>query len=224
VVSEAGSEPVYGIGAVARMLGVTQASLRAWDERYGVVVPTRSSGGHRVYSRDQLDQLRYLLNLLDSGLQAAEAHRVLSARLAEGTVLVPSIGRKMAGQVLILLAERDLYAAELIEYLLRTEGYEVVVALDPTDAVVVYRTRRPDLVFVELVVSGRSGLELCRELSGLGATVVGVSALAIGPEAIDVGAAAFLLKPLDPLQVLSTVKELLGQSARVRPAPIGAST
>src|SRR5580658_2425668 len=58
LVSEPGSEPVYGIGAVARMLGVTQASLRAWDERYGVVVPTRSSGGHRVYSRDQLDQLR----------------------------------------------------------------------------------------------------------------------------------------------------------------------
>jgi len=223
-VSEPGSEPVYGIGAVSRMLGVTQASLRAWDERYGVVVPTRSSGGHRVYSRDQLDQLRYLLNLLDSGLQAAEAHRVLSARLAEGTALVPSIGRKTAGQVLILLAERDLYAAELIEYLLRTEGYEVVVALDPTDAVAVYRTRRPDLVFVELVVSGGSGLALCRELSGLGATVVGVSALAIGPEAIDVGAAAFLLKPLDPLQVLSTVKELLGQSARARPAKIGSST
>jgi DNA-binding transcriptional MerR regulator len=198
------------------MLGVTQASLRAWDERYGVVVPARSSGGHRVYSQNQLDQLRYLLNLLDSGLQAAEAHRVLSARLAEGMDIVPSIGHKGPGQVLILLAERDLYAAEFIEYLLRTEGYEVVVALDPSDALAIYSARRPDLVFVELVVSGRSGLDLCHELSIMGATVVGVSALAIGAEAIDAGAAAFLLKPLDPLRVLSTVKDLLGQRDRVR--------
>ena len=190
-VTQPGSEPVYGIGAVARMLGVTQASLRAWDERYGVVGAARSAGGHRVYSQDQLDQLRYLLNLLDSGLQAAEAHRVLRARLSEGMPIIPSIGRRAPGQVLILLAERDLYAAEFIEYMLRTEGYEVVVALDPSDAVAVYQARRPDIVFVELVVSGCSGLDLCRELSGLGATVVGVSALAIGPEAIDGGAAAF---------------------------------
>ena len=33
--------------------------------------------------------------------------------------------------IVILLAERDRYAAELIEYLLRTEGYEVCVAFDP---------------------------------------------------------------------------------------------
>jgi len=166
-----------------------------------------------VYSRDQLDQLRYLVNLLDSGLQAAEAHRELAARLADGAGLVPSLGGEARGKVLILLAERDLYAVDLMEYLLRTEGYEVLVALDANDAVALYQARSPDLVFVELVMSGYSGIELCRQLASLGATVVAVSALAIGTDAIDAGAAAFLLKPLDPLQVLSTVKDLLVWSA-----------
>ena len=35
---------------------------------------------------------------------------------------------------MILLAERDRYAAELLEYLLRTEGYDVCVAFDPGGA------------------------------------------------------------------------------------------
>jgi CheY-like chemotaxis protein len=204
------------------MLGATSAGLRAWEDRYGVVIPARSPGGHRLYSRDQVDQLRYLQNLMDSGLQAAEAHRVLALRLADGSGFVPSIGREGADAVSILVAERDLYAAEFINYLLRTEGFEVVIAFDAKDAVEVFEARHPDLVFVELVVSGRNGLELCRQLTRLGATVVAVSALAIGSEAIDEGAAAFLLKPLDPLEVLSTVKDLLGLSVGAR-NPISSS-
>jgi DNA-binding transcriptional MerR regulator len=141
------------------MLDATPAGLRAWEERYGVVVASRSAGGHRLYSRNQVDQLRYLQNLVDSGLHAAEAHRILAVRLAEGTRIVPSPAARSASPVLILLAERDLYAAELIEYFLRTEGHEVVIALDAADALSICTSRRPDIVFVELVVSGGSGIE-----------------------------------------------------------------
>jgi DNA-binding response OmpR family regulator len=153
--------------------------------------------------------------LMESGLQAAEAHRLLEARLAEGMTLVPSLKRPETEPVLILLAERDVYAAELVEYLLRTEGYGVVVAFDADETMSLYRERRPELVVVELVRPGRNGLDMCRELSAAGATVVAVSALAVGADAIAAGAEAFLLKPLDSLQVLSTVKDLLGQSALV---------
>lgn len=196
------------------MLDVSAASLRAREERYGVIVPARSSGDQRLYSRDQVDQLRYVQNLIDSGLHAAEAYRLLGIHLSEGVSPVPALGSADQERVLILLAERDPYAAELVEYLLRTEGYEVVVALDANDAISIYNARHPQLVFVELVRSGRmSGLELCHQLSNVEATVVAVSALAIGREAVDAGAAAFLLKPLDPLDVLSTVKDLIGESA-----------
>jgi DNA-binding transcriptional MerR regulator len=215
-VQRSGAEPVYGIGAVTRMLGLTPAVLRAWEERYGVVIPSRSPGDQRLYSRDQVDQLRYVHNLIDSGLQAAEAHRLLAHRIEDGMTLVPAPSARTAQTVSVLLAERDIYAAELVEYLLRTEGYEVVVALDSADAVAAYDRRRADLVVVELVISGGSGLELCRTFSAAGARVVAVSALDLRAAAVDAGAEAFLRKPLDPLQVLSIVKDLVGTSHMTR--------
>ena len=47
-----GSRGVYSIGAVARMLGIAVATIRNWEERYATIVPERSPGGHRLYSRN----------------------------------------------------------------------------------------------------------------------------------------------------------------------------
>jgi DNA-binding transcriptional MerR regulator len=147
---------VYGIGAVSRMLDTTTASLRAWEERYGVVIPVRSPGDQRLYSRDQVDQLRYVQHLIESGLHAGEAHRLLALRLDDGMTLVPRAPAVLA-PASILLAERDIYAAELVEYLLRTEGYEVIVALDAADTRRLFDEHQPTLVFLELLISGGVG-------------------------------------------------------------------
>ena len=69
----AASRPVYSIGAVTRMLGVEPATLRAWEERYRVVVPARSRGSQRLFSRDQVEQLRFVLRSMDDGSSAADA-------------------------------------------------------------------------------------------------------------------------------------------------------
>ena len=69
---------VYSIGAVARMLDVPTSTLRAWEERYGVVTPNRSDGSQRLYSRSQVEQLRYIKDQIDSGLSAADSHRLLA--------------------------------------------------------------------------------------------------------------------------------------------------
>ena len=44
---------IYSIGALARMIGVSPATLRSWEERYGLVVPERSAGSQAVNSLDQ---------------------------------------------------------------------------------------------------------------------------------------------------------------------------
>lgn len=214
-----GAEPVYGIGAVARMLHTAPSVLRTWEDRYGVVVPVRSAGDQRLYSRDQVDQLRFVQNLMGSGLHAAEAHRLLALRVEEGMTLVPP-NPDSPGPVLILLAERDVYAADVIEYLLRTEGYEVAVALGPADALKVFQERHPDLVFVELVISAGNGVDLCHRLHAAGARIVAVSALAgLGESALKAGAEAFLAKPFDPLHLLATIKDLVGTSRLARGQP-----
>jgi DNA-binding transcriptional MerR regulator len=209
---------VYSIGAVAQMLGIPPATLRTWEERYGLPVPERSPGGHRVYSRDQVEQLRFVKAQLDQGISPADAHRLLAEQLAAGSV---SLGAPEATttRLLILLAERDPYAAELSEYFLRTEGYEVAAALDAADATQKVEELTPSMIVIDLLISGGSGLELCRQLKQRsGAPVLAISTLETSDQALEAGADGFLQKPLDPLQLVSAVKDLLGASAFLRPS------
>ena len=67
--------------------------------------------------------------------------------------------------------------------------------------------------------SGGSGLGLCRYFKDQGIPVVAVSVLEVRDEAIEAGADAFLLKPLDPLRFVSTVRDLLGSSAFLHGMP-----
>ena len=198
------------------MLDIPPATLRTWEERYGLPVPERSPGGHRLYSRDQVDQLRFVKVQLAQGLAPADAHRLLAERLAAGWL---SFGEPEAGKtrLLILLAERDPYAAELSEYFLRTEGYEVASALDAADATQKLEELTPSMTVIDLLISGGSGLELCRQLKQRSDTpILAISTLDTSDAALEAGADAFLQKPLDPLQLVSAVKDLLGASAFLR--------
>ena len=122
--------------------------------------------------------------------------------------------REQAPRLLILLAERDPYAAEFAEFFLQTEGYEVALALDADDAALKLEQRLPQLAVIELLISGGTGADLCQRLkeAGVPACLV-ISTLDARDQALAAGADAFLRKPLDPLQFVSTVKDLLGKSA-----------
>lgn len=209
--------PIYSISAVERMVGVPAATLRNWEERYGLIQPERSGGGHRLYTRDQVEQLRFVAAQLEQGLQPAEAHRLLGERLAEGPSEAAATAE--AGQtVLILLAERDPYAAEFAEFFLRTEGYDVVLAFDTEEAERIHAERSPRLAIVEWLISGGAGAALCRRLKENGGTpCLAISTLDAREQALEAGADAFLQKPLDPLRLVSTAKDLLGTSAYLSP-------
>ena len=207
------SRPLYSIGAVAEMLGVPAATLRTWQERYGVVQPERSPAGHRLYSRDQVAELRFLADQVAAGLSPGDAHRLLRERLAGGV----SHADRDGDTPLILLAERDPHAADFAEYFLQTEGYEVVVAMDTDAALAKAAEISPDLIKVDLLISGARGLELCRRLSARADTpILAICTLELTDAALDAGASAFLQRPVEPLQLVSAVKDLLRQSAFVR--------
>ncbi len=213
-----GDRPVYSIGAVARMLDIPASTLRAWEERYGEVTPARSSGSQRLYSRAQVEQLRHLKSQIDAGVSAADAHRLLSDEISAGHVpQTPAEAQPAEGGPLILIAERDSYAADLAEYFLRTEGWEVATALDATQATLHFKERSPDVVVLDLLISGGAGFRLLSEFAKHGkAQVIAVSAMDSADEALRLGAAAFLPKPLEPLALVSTARDLLGRSALVR--------
>jgi DNA-binding transcriptional MerR regulator len=69
--------PAYGMGAAAELLGVTPGFLRDLGEA-GLVTPHRSSGGHRRYSRHQLQQAARARELVDDGMSIASACRMIT--------------------------------------------------------------------------------------------------------------------------------------------------
>jgi DNA-binding response OmpR family regulator len=123
-------------------------------------------------------------------------------------------------RLLILLADHDPYAAEYEEFFLKTEGFEVDVTRTAGEARKSFNEYSPSVAVVELLISGGAGLSLCQYFKEHGdALVIVVSVLEARDRAIEAGADAFLLKPLEPLQLVSTVRDLLGASAFLHPRP-----
>ena len=215
-VSKAGDQPVSSIGAAAKILDVPVATLRAWEDRYGVVTPLRSGGAQRLYSRQQVEQLKFIKSQMQAGASAADAHRLLGEQLSEGH-MPAAPAEPETDRPLILLAERDDHAAEFAEYLLRTEGYGVSIATDAQQTRLLFAERSPDLVLLDLLISGGAGFRLTRALraeSDVG--ILAVASMDAAAEALLLGASAFMRKPLERLALVSTVRDLLGTSALAR--------
>lgn len=64
---------MYTISRAAEHVGISAATLRAWERRYAVVAPTRTDGAYRVYSADDLRVLHAMKKLVDEGWSAGFA-------------------------------------------------------------------------------------------------------------------------------------------------------
>lgn len=71
-----GSGP-YRIQVAAELSGVPAATLRAWERRYGVPVPRRTASAYRLYTAEDVDQIRRMRLLVEQGVSPAEAARVV---------------------------------------------------------------------------------------------------------------------------------------------------
>ena len=65
--------PSFNLKAVVRETGIKAETLRAWERRYGIPRPARSAGGHRIYSRRDIDTLHWLNRRRLEGLSISRA-------------------------------------------------------------------------------------------------------------------------------------------------------
>ncbi len=71
--------PVYPIRTVADLTGVNPVTLRAWERRYGLVQPHRTSKGHRLYTEGDIARIRRILELVDRGAAISRVRELLDA-------------------------------------------------------------------------------------------------------------------------------------------------
>lgn len=65
--------PTYNLKAVVRETGLKPDTLRAWERRYGVPDPDRTGGGHRLYSQQDINTLKWLLARQNEGMSISRA-------------------------------------------------------------------------------------------------------------------------------------------------------
>jgi len=82
--------PLVRIGELSRRTGVGVDTLRAWERRYGLLRPQRSSGGFRLYGTSDQERVRAMKSLIDSGVSAAEAARLTTSAVSPAARSGPS--------------------------------------------------------------------------------------------------------------------------------------
>lgn len=120
---EISSEPIYNAKAVTMQTGVTAATLRAWERRYGILLPDRTSGGHRLYSERDIAAIKWLKAHIEQGMTISRASALLQKQLYATESAPPPVAH---------LAETSQAARSLDS--LKADLYEALIEFDELTA------------------------------------------------------------------------------------------
>ncbi|MBZ4488734.1 response regulator transcription factor [Microbacterium sp. cx-55] len=117
----------------------------------------------------------------------------------------------------ILVVDDDVALAEMIGIVLDTEGFETVFCADGAEAVEAFRTERPDLVLLDLMLPGMDGIEICTRLrSESGVPIIMLTARTDTADVVrglESGADDYIVKPFNPKELVARIR------TRLRPTP-----
>jgi len=113
----------------------------------------------------------------------------------------------------VLVVEDDVKTAEIVRMYLEKDGYSVTMAYDGKEGLNAARTDQPDLIVLDLLLPGLSGLEVCRTLRSQSAVPI-IMLTALSTEAdklngLDLGADDYLTKPFSPRELAARVRAVL---------------
>jgi CheY-like chemotaxis protein len=122
--------------------------------------------------------------------------------------------------VTILIVDDEATTAEMFSLMLENEGYETVVVHGTGTAIRAIQQHRPNLVLVDVMMPGLSGLELCRfirrepELRDLPVVIASAMAQPEDVQAgLDAGANVYLAKPISKADLLEGLEAALQSGA-----------
>jgi len=128
------------------------------------------------------------------------------------------------GTILVIDDEPDL--VELVEFNLKKDGYEVIVAKNGQSGLEIAQKHVPDLIVLDLMMPGIDGLEVCRQLRGDSRTkqipmimLTAKSAEADRIVGLELGADDYVTKPFSPRELVARVRALLRRATATQEAP-----
>jgi DNA-binding response OmpR family regulator len=117
----------------------------------------------------------------------------------------------------VLVCDDEPYVIESVSYVVRRAGFEVMTAEDGDTALATARREKPDLVFLDIMMPGLPGDEVCRRLKAdpatRGAHIVILTARGQEEDerrAMEMGADEFMTKPFSPRKLRDRVLRILG--------------
>jgi len=125
----------------------------------------------------------------------------------------------MRGRVLVV--DDDTALAEMLGIVLRGEGFDTSFCADGAQALEVFRASRPDLVLLDVMLPGRDGIEVCRQIRA--ESGVPIVMLTAKTDTVDVvlglesGADDYVVKPFKPKELVARVRARLRRTDE--PAP-----
>lgn len=149
-------------------------------------------------------------------MQAMNTDITVTSKLPQSTA---------GSSLLVLIVEDEEAIVTLLDYNLRSAGYQTAVARDGEEAVDLARTLAPDAILLDWMLPLRSGLEVCRHLRRFPETsdVPIIMLTARGEEqdklrGLDMGADDYLTKPFSPQELLARLRAVLrrAQPARLK--------
>ncbi|HJQ13808.1 MAG TPA: B12-binding domain-containing protein [Anaerolineales bacterium] len=81
----ASTTPAFNLKVVLKETGIAADTLRAWERRYGLPMPQRSAGGHRLYSQRDIETIKWLMKRQEDGLSISRAVDLWNEQIASGT-------------------------------------------------------------------------------------------------------------------------------------------
>lgn len=91
-------EELFPIREVSRLTGVNPVTLRAWERRYGLIQPTRTESGHRLYSMADIDAVRSIVAWTERGVAVSKVGSILSRSAATRAAVPPEQQEAVAGE------------------------------------------------------------------------------------------------------------------------------
>ena len=91
-------EELFPIREVSRLTGVNPVTLRAWERRYGLIQPTRTESGHRLYSQADIDSVRSILAWIERGVAVSKVGKILAKSGATKAASAPIYQEVISGE------------------------------------------------------------------------------------------------------------------------------